>query len=1064
MKDKILGLDLGITSVGWGIIDTDGNVIDCGVRLFDESTPDENVNRRTKRGQRRLKRRRSQRIIEMRRLLVTHGLIDKDFRSLDNPYHLRVKGLREPLSNEELATCILHIVKRRGSTLEVAEDDSDKDALKAKGAIAQNTSLLKEGKLHVCEVQLTRLLESGTVRGEQNIFKLSQYLDELTTLLDKQGVVGELKENIIKLVARKRHFSEGPGGPNSPSIYGRYRFQPDGSINQEPLNLIELMRGKCSIYPEKLRAPKHSFSAELHDFLNDLNNLTLQRDPSYVTVKEKQQLVEMIKKEGYIKPKSDQAKGIAKFLGLDESLITGFKRDASSDKRIITEFNGYMKLKKILDACEPDLLNQEKLLDKVMEVVTSTKIIEERIAEMIKLGIKQNTATQLASLTGVDKYHAFSLDAIYLLNEELLETNQNQMQIITSKSLKSKSEGNRLELDNDAILSPVAKRVHREAFKVVKALMKEHGSFKRIAVETTRDKNSKEQKDKIKVAQANNKKRRDNVMNIISNDDLSATEKLPPQTHMKVMLYQEQNGKCAYTNNPIDLNRLLTDAHAYEIDHIIPYSISFDDSFNNKVLCESSANGLKSNKTPFGYFQSGKAYGSNTSFEAFKTIVMANNNMSSKKKSYLLFMQDITKYDVMDQFINRNLIDTSYAIKTFMSTLKSYFSTNQIDTSVTTVKGSVTNLFRNIGAKEWRKHHRNQTETPLDKNRDVYMHHAIDALIVAGISSQKVFNSLLYENRKEELYNPETGEFASSPIEDSYLRRYMLKLADLDASKVKFSWKVDSKPNRKFSDETIYSTRKVDGEDYVVKKFKNIYEMKKDDAAKLFEDEKKYKNLLVFKHDPNTFELLKKAYEQYKHEKLPFAAFKAVHGPVRKYAKEGNGPQVVALKYVENRLGNHVNISNNYDLINKKVVLLQISSYRTDFYQEPTGEYKFVTIRYSDLLQNDGLTIIDEEMYKSKLVDKKISKKAKFLFSLYRNSVLRMKKVDKNGTIETISRFVATNNDVKNSIEVKSIHEKDSIPQVMISIGTKIKFVEKLHISPTGKVSKVSNEDLILKW
>lgn len=51
MSGYVLGLDIGITSVGYGVIDIDNNLfVDYGVRLFKEGTAAENETRRTKRG------------------------------------------------------------------------------------------------------------------------------------------------------------------------------------------------------------------------------------------------------------------------------------------------------------------------------------------------------------------------------------------------------------------------------------------------------------------------------------------------------------------------------------------------------------------------------------------------------------------------------------------------------------------------------------------------------------------------------------------------------------------------------------------------------------------------------------------------------------------------------------------------------------------------------------------------------------------------------------------------------------------------------------------------------
>lgn len=67
----ILGLDIGITSVGYGIIDYETrDVIDAGVRLFKEAEVENNEGRRSKRGARRLKRRRRHRLQRVKKTVM----------------------------------------------------------------------------------------------------------------------------------------------------------------------------------------------------------------------------------------------------------------------------------------------------------------------------------------------------------------------------------------------------------------------------------------------------------------------------------------------------------------------------------------------------------------------------------------------------------------------------------------------------------------------------------------------------------------------------------------------------------------------------------------------------------------------------------------------------------------------------------------------------------------------------------------------------------------------------------------------------------------------------------
>ena len=103
-NNLVLGLDVGITSVGYGIIDKkNGEFIDYGVRLFKEGTAAENEKRRASRSRRRLTSRRRTRIEDMRKLLEKNGILSSTYKPLNNVYEIRVKGLNEVLTKDELS-------------------------------------------------------------------------------------------------------------------------------------------------------------------------------------------------------------------------------------------------------------------------------------------------------------------------------------------------------------------------------------------------------------------------------------------------------------------------------------------------------------------------------------------------------------------------------------------------------------------------------------------------------------------------------------------------------------------------------------------------------------------------------------------------------------------------------------------------------------------------------------------------------------------------------------------------------------------------------------------------
>ncbi|MDX9691394.1 MAG: type II CRISPR RNA-guided endonuclease Cas9, partial [Acholeplasmataceae bacterium] len=983
-KKLVLGLDIGITSVGWGIIDEDNKIVKAGVRLFEEADSDNNTKRRSFRSQRRLKNRRKLRILDMRQLLFDYKIIPKiDYIPKADPYQSRFKGLSNKLTNDELASALIQYSKRRGSNLETVEEVKNEDSPKF---VLQKHDNMLDNKNHIIHLQIDALNQFGSIRGHENVYRTNQYENEIKQMLLVQEMSDKFISNVLSIINRRRHFSDGPGSLKSPTPYGRYRsveqrikqdiissfseiersqykkvkftIHHKGSdylvlstgdiINKQPLNLIEIMRGKCSIYPEELRAPKNALSAEIYNLLNDLNNLSvISQDNRKLTRDEKENALQYLLQNGYFKPKG--AKGLLKLLGLDLSDIKGFRVN-NKDESLISELEGYFKIKKaLIDEKGLDLFNIE-LYDAIAEILTSTLVIDERIKLLESLELTSKSINALAELSGINGYHSFSLKALRLLNQELLNDDFNAQQII--KLTEKLNINNNLTLSDGVILSPVARRAQQEAFKVVAALMKSYGQFDRIVIETTRDKNSKEQAANIRDRQKKLEKSKLDAEIELKELIGDSSIDIKPVMIQKIRLYKEQNGKCAYSGNQIDLHKLITDPKSYEVDHIIPFSISLDDSYHNKVLITPLANQIKGNLTPFSYFKSGKVDSRFLiqNYETFKEIVLNNPNISRNKKANLLDERDITKYDVMKEFINRNLVDTSYAIKTFMMSLKQYFENHDIETTVTTIKGKQTDLFRNIAKTQWfRDHQDSKDKNPFEKDRNIYAHHAIDALIIAGLSNQKLFSYLFNVAKSESgfVHHPKSGElFEADPKKDSKLIIFCKSITDLRDTDIQFSWKKDTKPNRSISDQTIYSTRSFGGTHYVIKKYKNIYEMKKDDLAKIFEDDKKKQNLLMFMHDKVSYMLVEKAYQQYKHESKPFFTYQQNHGKLRKHGKI-DGPIITDLKYKEDQLGNSIDITNSKSK-KKKVVLLQVSPYRIDLYKSDDGLYKFITLRYSN--------------------------------------------------------------------------------------------------------------------
>ncbi|WP_199905688.1 type II CRISPR RNA-guided endonuclease Cas9, partial [Mycobacterium tuberculosis] len=138
------------------------------------------------------------------------------------------------------------------------------------------------------------------------------------------------------------------------------------------------------------------------------------------------------------------------------------------------------------------------------------------------------------------------------------------------------------------------------------------------------------------------------------------------------------------------------------------------DSQQNKVLCYRGENQDKGQLTPFQYFQSGKAKRTFEEFKVEATNLFKSRMISKKKLNYLLEIRDIKNdEEVQKDFINRNLVDTQYAMRSFSANLRTFYHNNDIDTKVLSIRGSFTSALRR--------------RARLNKDRDEsHAHHAID--------------------------------------------------------------------------------------------------------------------------------------------------------------------------------------------------------------------------------------------------------------------------------------------------------------------------------------------------
>jgi len=255
--------------------------------------------------------------------------------------------------------------------------------------------------------------------------------------------------------------------------------------------------------------------------------------------------------------------------------------------------------------------------------------------------------------------------------------------------------------------NPLVEQLISEALMVVKDIWKQYGKPDEIRLELARElKNNADRRAKIYKLNNANQKANDEVKNLLielkQETTLANIEKYklwlsqenlgeefvkqykdPSKSEIeKMKLWREQGHVSPYTGQPIPLSDLFN-RERYDIDHIIPQSRYFDDSFANKIICEKAVNKEKSNRTAMEYFEIGSYIPSVLSKEEF--IDHVNKKFEGQKRKNLL----ATK--VPDDPVARQIKETQYISVRVKEELNKIVGNKNVKTTT----GGVTDYLRN---------------------------------------------------------------------------------------------------------------------------------------------------------------------------------------------------------------------------------------------------------------------------------------------------------------------------------------------------------------------------------
>lgn len=291
--DVILGLDIGVGSLGWALLEEDlqtgeqrllqrqtpqgETTYALGVRLFhvpENAKTKEllNVKRRTARMQRRTTARRAQRMRRVRALLDSLGVpgvrdadafhLGKGRGAQCDPWQLRREGLERRLEAREWAVVLLHIAKHRGFRSNSKTDRSGSD--KEMGQVLQAVSNLQQ------EVEASGLTVGALLASRE---RRRNRADHTGAPRYDLCMLRSLQENEVDILfTRQRELDNPLAGEEVRCRYAELAFA------QRPLAPVSHMVGPCAFLEGERRAPRFAPTAELFRYVQALCNMRLRQE------------------------------------------------------------------------------------------------------------------------------------------------------------------------------------------------------------------------------------------------------------------------------------------------------------------------------------------------------------------------------------------------------------------------------------------------------------------------------------------------------------------------------------------------------------------------------------------------------------------------------------------------------------------------------------------------------------------------------------------------------------------------------------------------------------------
>jgi CRISPR-associated endonuclease Csn1 len=1069
-----IGLDIGISSVGWAVVNMGHERTEkMGVRVFDAAENPKNGSslatpRREARSARRRLRRRRYRVARIRNFILNKGLLTQiemdqlfDWKSEDlDIWLIRVNGIERKLSDREFARVLIHFAKNRGFKSNRKSEEAETETGVVLSAVKENTALMKEKGYRTVSEML--LFEAEKFKGRKR-----NKGGEYTHVISR----AELEKEIRLIFAHQRKFGQEFATIENEENYLKiWNSQRPFAAKDDILKKI----GNCTFEKNEKRAPKFSYTFERFralDKLNKLRILSISAPQRMLTIEEREAVLQSL-----FHKKEVKYKDLRKLLHLKETeKFNELFYDPSlplvkNENVTFLSLEGQWKIRKAIEAVEGKVLaNTYRPIDidtfayaltvfkddqDIREYLTNSYVNEhgKKVRNLADRSYDSNLIDSLLSLS-FSKFGHLSLKALhnilpYLEDGYLYHEACEKSGYEFSKKTNLQKQRLLPVIPTNEIVNPVVIRSLSQTRKVINGIIKRYGSPSAIYIELAREM-GRPYNERRDIEKLYNKNRtiNENAKNQIRELHPAISD---PRGHdiLKYKLWQEQNGRCAYSHNPISVERLFDPGYV-EVDHIIPYSRSFDDSNANKVLVLKTENQNKQNRTPFEWFGHDES-----KWQAFTSSVMTLK-VSKKKKDLLLKMN--FDDEQAENFKSRHLNDTRYITRFLKNFIEDHLQFREEEGKkqyVYSVNGAYTSLMR----KRW-GFNKNRTENDL--------HHALDAVIVAVSHPFRHRVSTYFKRRETTVANllnwkgerfPEpwegfVKEVQARMVQDSSLLKRALESLEKSSYDTDFIEEVEPifvsrMPKRsvkgQIHEETLRRHRGYNEKGYIrvvtKTKLENITFDKNGDFS-MYNKES----------DLKTYNTIKQRYlESGKNKKKAFST------PLYKPAKDPAKASIIRSVKIED-------ITNRVVPLDDKTVAANASIARTEvFRHKVTGKFYLAPVYVSDVMigKVPEKFITQNKSYENWL---DINDEYEFLFNLFPNDLIKIKMPKEKETKNYLGENISWQEGV---FYFKGVHSRtaqiniiDHMNSFEEAVGSqRLLLFEKYQVDPLGNITKIHGE------